>query len=285
MLFNSENVISDFFISLSLQKDVDFKLYVIENSETKDTLKKCKKLSEIHNLECELIFNDKNVGIAKGNNQGITLALKDKCSHILLANNDTEFPAGTLGSLLSSLSESYSAVTPKILFYQPENTIWYAGGHMKTWTMRTIHIGINEIDEGQYNKPFITDYSPTCFMLFNATVFNKIGSMDENYFVYYDDTDYIWRMNQAGLSILYESKAIIKHKVSSSTGGEFSPFTVYYTNRNRIYFIRKNFPIIKKHIVLSYVILITALKLVKTPKVSRNYIFKGIKDGLKMRLS
>jgi len=74
-----------------------------------------------------------------------------------------------------------------------------------------------------------------------ASVFERIGLMDERYFVYYDDTDFVFRCLKHGLRLVYQGSAELRHKVSSSTGGGGSDFSIYYYNRNRLFFIRKNY--------------------------------------------
>jgi GT2 family glycosyltransferase len=282
VLYNSGEVVEDFFASLGCQQHVSFKLYVIDNSATPDTLERCRELAVTHGVEAEFVFNGANLGVAKGNNQGIALALAERCEQILLANNDTEFAAGTLAALLQAAHQGEQIVTPKILYYGPQRLIWYAGGRIDSWTMRTPHIGMLRADRGQYDQAGYTGYAPTCFLLVNADVFKTVGVMDETYFVYYDDTDFMWRLRRSGLRIRYAPNAIVQHKVSTSTGGGESPFTVYYTNRNRVYFIRKNFTGARRWIALGYTLLTRWIRSIGLPRPLSRRLWDGIKDGLRL---
>ena len=76
-------------------------------------------------------------------------------------------------------------------------------------------------------------------MLIKNSIFKKIGFMDENYFIYFDDTDFCFRLKLAGIKIGFINNAFIYHKVSLSTGGSKSKISVYYENRNRFYFRKK----------------------------------------------
>jgi GT2 family glycosyltransferase len=282
VLYDSEDVVDDFFISLARQTDVAFRLYVVDNSATQTALDRCRALARDHVITAEFVFNNANVGVAKGNNQGIAMARRDGCRYVLLANNDTEFAAGTLSALLRPLLDGESVATPKILYHGPERLVWYAGGRIDAWTMRTPHIGMHDVDAGQFDAPCHTDYAPTCFLLLDVAVFERIGVMDERYFVYYDDTDFVWRLTHAGWRIRYVPDAMVQHKVSSSTGGECSPFTLYYTNRNRIYFIRKNFIGVHKAIALGYVLLTRLLNAARLSKPQAGRLWAGVKDGLRL---
>ena len=65
--------------------------------------------------------------------------------------------------------------------------------------------------------------------------------MDEVYFVYYDDSDFLWRVRKHHKKLIYVPTSTLYHKVSVSTGGSESSFSIKYSNRNQIFFIKKNF--------------------------------------------
>lgn len=284
VLYNSDDVLPGFFESLAAQKRPhSFRLYVIDNSAQDSGSRLSETLARRHNIDAHVHFNNANVGVAKGNNQGIELALADGCNQVLLANNDTEFGPNTLKLLQASLADSREqAATPKIMYNDEPNRLWYGGGHINAWTMRTPHHGMDQIDHGQCDAAKYVGYAPTCFMLLDTTVFQTVGRMDEQYFVYYDDTDFVWRMTSSGVRIRYVSNAVVLHKVSSSTGGDRSPFSVYYTNRNRIYFIRKNLQGLQKFVALGYFLLTRLPQLGRMPRELANRGWRGVIDGFKM---
>lgn len=285
VLYNSEDVLDDFFASLARQDQRDFKLYVIDNGATTAGIDKARRLAERYRIEAEMVFNAANVGVAKGNNQGITMALHDGCGYVLLANNDTDFPANTLSTLLAQMSSGELAATPKILYHGPDKMVWYAGGRIDAWTMRVPHIGMRSRDQGQFDAALYTAYAPTCFMMLSADVFARVGLMDETYFVYYDDTDFVWRLTRAGLRIRYVPDAVVLHKVSTSTGGERSPFSLYYTNRNRIYFIRKNLRGLQKAFAMCYMLLTRLVNTARLPRPLASRLWIGVRDGLRLPIN
>jgi GT2 family glycosyltransferase len=116
-------------------------------------------------------------------------------------------------------------------------------------------------------------------MLLDSAVFAEIGMMDERYFVYYDDSDFVWRMSRHGLRIRYAPNAVVLHKVSTSTGGELSPFSLYYTNRNRLYFIRKNLSGMQKAVAFLYMMATRLPRLCLLPKKLSERGWAGVRDG------
>lgn len=236
--YNSANFLDDFINSCKSQNYINYKIYCIDNNSGDDTRK---ILSTLNCKKWINILNSSNVGIAEGNNQGILNALADGCDWIILLNNDTKFSNNFFGDLLSACLRSNSEVlVPKIYYDEPEDTIWYAGGGFNPWKGDTgFHIGKDERDSDRFNMPRKVDYAPTCAMIIKSDIFYKIGLMDQAYFVYFDDTDFCWRLKSNNIKIQYCPNINLIHKVGGSTGGR-SIFTTYITSRNRLFFIKKN---------------------------------------------
>lgn len=240
--FNSGSVIDEFLDSFKLQDHPDLRLYVIDNNSGDDTRDRVTAALS-NDPRVKTIWNTRNAGVAVGNNQGIRAALEDGCEDVLLINNDTVFDSSLVGELQRQLDMlGAELIVPKITYAEPPYDIWCAGGRfnrLKGYATR--HVGEGEPDRGQYNQARRIEYSPTCCMLIRGAVFKQIGLMDENYFVYFDDTDFCMRALRAGLGLWYTPAATLRHKVSSLTGGTFSKFSMTQLTRGKVYFIRKHF--------------------------------------------
>ena len=141
--------------------------------------------------------------------------------------------------------------SPKIMYFEPSNLIWCTTGSLnKLQAFRAIHDGENEIDSGQYNKIKSCEYVPTCCVLIKSNIFDLVGLMDEKYFVYCDDADWMFRAQKIGVKLIYTPHTTLYHKVSSSTGGRATAFSAFYGTRNRVYFIRKNISGIFKYVAV-----------------------------------
>lgn len=242
VLYNGKEVLPDFFASLAKQTYKNYVLYVIDNSPNDEALYLAKTLAAEYKIPSEFINNNENLGVAKGNNQGIFLALEQRCENVVLINNDVVFGSGLIEDLLvASRSNCADMVVPKIYYYDLPDVLWYAGGEFlasRGWN--TKHWGEDKIDDGALISCFV-DYAPTCCMFIGKNVFDLIGVMDEKYFVYSDDADFCYRAKMRGLKLFFDSSISMHHKVSVSTGGNLSDFSSYYMSRNLVYFNKKYF--------------------------------------------
>jgi GT2 family glycosyltransferase len=286
VLFNSDDVLPEFFESLAKQKNVKYRLYVIDNSKTDSGSRLSQELAGKYKIDVQIIFNNANVGVAKGNNQGIELALRDGCTHILLSNNDIEFKSETLISeMISKMEEvNANALVPKIYYHSDAGRIWCAGGYINKLAVKSPHYGDGEIDVAQYDKSDFVEYAPTCFMLISKNIFEAVGVMDEKYFVYYDDTDFILRFNERKNKLYYWSGGEVWHKVSYSTGGSDGEFSLFYTFRNRIYFVRKNYQTFASILSIAYIFCSAAVKFTKYDDKKRKAIMNGLKAGFAIEI-
>lgn len=199
----------------------------------------------------KIINNEKNVGFAKANNQGIEYAMKNNADYICLLNNDTIVDPCFITELMKTAENNPHAgiISPKIYFYaghefhreryQEEDrgkVIWYAGGVFDWKNVYGSHRGVDEIDAGQYDKLQVTDFATGCCFFIKQEVVMKIGRLDEKYFAYLEDVDYCVRAKRFGYEIYYQPQAVIWHKNASSSGGPGSKLHFFLQERNRLIF-------------------------------------------------
>lgn len=237
--YNGATVVEDFLTSCLRQTESNFVLYVVDNFSTDRT---CALVAAQSDARIQLLRQTWNTGIAAGNNIGIRQALADGCAQVLLINNDVEFAPDLVAGLLETAEKSgAAAVCPKVRYHSDPRILWWAGGYYMPWYMYdNVNVGDGELDRGQYDQPVFVPVATTCCMLVRKAVFEQIGLMDERFFVYFDDIDFCWQMQAAGLKILHAPHLELLHKVSVSTGGLQSPFTVFHQARGRTVFVRKN---------------------------------------------
>lgn len=238
--FNAGGFVQPFMDCCLAQTYDDFELLVIDNASSDNTLE---VLSATADSRLSVIRNEHNVGYAAACNQGIRHFLDWGVSDILFINNDTEFGPELFGALRALRARHKAdAVTPRISYAEDPEINWYAGGRFTFWKgFQGEHLGEGEKHDPTDTEPRWTPVAPGCCVMFAAATLERIGLFDENYFVYFEDTDYFLRMKRAGLRLLYAPGLSIAHKISLSTGGAQSDFSIHYYQRNQMYLLRKHF--------------------------------------------
>jgi len=245
--YNSATVLQPFLDCVFAQTHYNFVLYIMDNASDDDTNSILNKVSD---SRLKVIKNETNFGVAKANNQGIRQAIADGCNQILILNNDVEFQTNLIEKLLKVQQEqNCSLVTPKMMYYDNPTHIWYAGSwFIKKKGYLPLHRGMKQLDEGQYNEIVEVEYAPTCCLLAKKQVFEDVGFMDEKYFVYFDDTDFSYRVWQGGRHKIYYTPSVsLLHKVGSLTKSFAKEnkrtyrgdFFMKQNTRNHVYFLRK----------------------------------------------
>ena len=192
-----------------------------------------------------LIKNKDNYGFAGGNNVGIKFALDVlNPKYVLLLNNDTVVDKDFLIEMVkvAENDEKIGIVGSKIYYYDykgRDNMIWgLGGGGVDLKTGRTWHYMANKIDNKNYKEIVECGYITGCSMLIKNNVLKILDGFDECYFCYYEDTDLSIRCKKLGYKLVCATKSILWHKVSSTSGGMYSPIYMYYETRNNITFVK-----------------------------------------------
>ncbi len=201
-------------------------------------------------LPIKIMRVEKNIGFSGGHNMSLRYALEHDIDYVVLLNNDTVVEKNFLKGLLKAAEENDAGlVSPKIYFsngsefhkdrYKKEElgkVIWYAGGTMDWNNIIGKHRGVDEVDRGQYQNIESICFATGCCMLIKKDVVEKVGILDERYFLYYEDADYSERVKNAGFSIYYTPESIIWHENAGSAGGSGSILQDYFISRNRLLF-------------------------------------------------
>ncbi len=99
--------------------------------------------------------------------------------------------------------------------------------------------GFQEADAGQYDKPVEVFNFCGNGAAFPTHVLREVGLFDDDFFLYYEDTDLSWRLRAAGWAVHYEPSALLRHHHAASSG-EASPVFRFHVDRNRLLMLTKN---------------------------------------------
>jgi len=181
----------------------------------------------------------KNRGFAGGANAGIKRALEIGTDYVLLLNNDVVVSPEFLSKLVAE-AESKSdlaAVCPKSYFHGEPQTIYSTGGKVSIWRGVANQVGRGQTDKGQFDRPARRDYADGVCMLIPVSAIDKVGLLDEEYFAYWEETDWCVRAREAGLYCYYAPKSRIWHKANRSRSPDARFHYLY--RRNALLFVRK----------------------------------------------
>lgn len=162
--------------------------------------------------DTHLLDNRRNLGFAAGVNQGIRAALLDQqITHFLLLNNDLSISFGSVQQLLLTFNKINSAGIVAPILHHSKGFDW--GGKFNRWTALVKH-------KNWPNKPKTTlmvDHVAGAAMLIKREVIEKIGLLDEHYFLYYEDLDFCLRVKAAGYTIHINPEVVADHAVSAGS--------------------------------------------------------------------
>ncbi len=212
--------------------DGEVRIIVVDNASTDGSLQ---ALRERYGEEeqIELVELDDNYGFSRANNVGIRSAMAWGADAVLLLNNDTEIGETMLSELLAcARRHPDSMIVPKIYYSDDRERIWSAGGSVSPVVQKVRHIGLDEEDRGQYDEECRTFFATGCCLFLPVQVIGRAGVLDERFFLYYEDTEYSFRLGELGIDIYYCPKAVMYHKVGASSKGADSPLCAYYIARN-----------------------------------------------------
>ncbi|MBN1288259.1 MAG: glycosyltransferase [Actinobacteria bacterium] len=194
---------------LEVTSHPDFEVIVVDNGSTDGTLDFLKELPGI-----TLIENGENLGFVKGNNKGIGCTEKD----ILLLNNDTVIIQPDW--LEKMQRTAYSGADIGIVgcrLVNAEGNLVQAGTYMPVPSFWGQEYPGNEKDIGQYSASQEVEGVIFACAYIKREVINNIGPLDEDYFAYYEDTDYCLKAREAGYRVFCCGEATVKHLENAST--------------------------------------------------------------------
>jgi GT2 family glycosyltransferase len=275
VLFNCEKHLQVFFESLVTQTDGDFVVIIIDNASKDGSLARARDLATYCRLHCEFIANDANLGVAMANNQGIERARSRGIEHIVLINNDIRCEPDLVAAIrLRAIAAGHRAWTC-LAYLGNSHDRWYGGGRLSYWRARGLHYGQRQ--STSITSPRPVSYAPTCLMYVHASVFDTVGLMDPQYFVYYDDTDFCRRLADAGIPLQYDPGVAFRHYVGGSSGGEFSEFSVRISTRNKFIYISKHYVGLVRWLVTGLAVTSKLLQLASARR--RKATWLGLQEG------
>jgi GT2 family glycosyltransferase len=236
-----------------------------------------------------LLRNPENLGFAGGNNAGLRFALaRGDFDYAWLLNNDTVVDPSSLTYLVEKMQSSRSAgICGSTLLYDHDPERRVRGAIYSKWFARTKLYGAlagahARIDEDDFARK--VDYVVGASMLVRRRFLEEIGLMSEEYFLYFEELDWLLRA-RPNYGFAQASGSIVHHKGGAATGATRVTKSVtgeYYGTRSRILFTRKFYPYALPTVILAILVGAFSQALRGRFKIAITIIIGG-RDGLRGR--
>ncbi len=209
--WNSASEITDCLQALRIA-DRSAEIFVVDNASIDATV----ELVRTNFPDVMLLENRVNAGFARANNQALALARGD---NLLLLNPDTVVEPDALQLLCAYLADHprVGAVGPRLI--RPDGTIQRSC--LRYVTLPALLTGF--VQGGDYlpadpTAPGKVEALSGAALMVRRQVVEEVGLLDEEFFMYAEDTDWCYRMAQAGWELHYCPTATVIHIGGQSAG-------------------------------------------------------------------
>lgn len=234
-------------------RNLSYEIIVVDNASDDGSIELLKeKFPEVN-----LIANDANLGFSKANNIGLKNA---SGKYILLLNPDTIVAEDTFEKMIDFFKGNPQAGLAGCKILNPDGTLQLAcrRSFPGPWTSFCKVTGLSSLFPqnkifARYNLTYLdendtyeVDAISGSFMMFPKSVFEKIGGLDERFFMYGEDLDFCYRIQQAGYKVFYVHSTQIIHYKGESTKRSSLDETKFFYNAMHLF--------VKKHLSSSFLV-------------------------------
>lgn len=287
-------------------------IIVIDNDSKDDSIKSIKNALKNQSIKYLIIKNKENLGFAKANNLAIK---RSRSKNILLLNSDTIVKKGSLEKLVNSLEKSpaiestaytkshhgeldkLGIISATLLnndgSFQPHGgsfpTLFSLFNHMSflddipiigKLLPSTQHTGKNTRSSNNKNKLIQQDWVGGTAVLIKKQVFDEIGLLDPNIFMYGEDIELCIRAKNHHWDIAIHPTAFITHLGSASSSsanailGEFRGYIYIWSKHKPLW----QLPIAKFILKLGAIMRIVVFGTISPHKIKKQIYIKALKE-------
>lgn len=250
--FNTRELLRACLASIAAETTgIQYEVILVDNASTDGSREMLE--GEFPGIKC--IYNSQNRGFAAANNQAIRVA---EGRYILLLNSDTKVLDGAIQKTLQFMDRTPDTGIAGCKLLNPDGTLQPScRSFPSVWNIfaetfflyilfeRTELFGRYHMTHFDHNKIRRVDVVKGAFMMIRREVFERVGLLDESYFMYTEETDYCYRMNAIGYHTYFFPWASVVHHEGGSVENFERLFEQFHSTQ--IQFLRKHFRGIRKH--------------------------------------
>ncbi|WP_432697788.1 glycosyltransferase family 2 protein [Marinobacterium sp. YM272] len=257
---------------------IDFIVVVDNDSRDGSVERLCEWKSHKNNKKVTVLINASNSGYAGGNNFGIKWSLKNlSVDNFWIVNNDAYVVDDAFFPILKELKKGDLKFIGSVIVGDKDQKIeCYGGGRLYPILGKAKLLAKGKPVDFVNKCQESPDYLMGCSLAFPVAVIDKVGLMDEEYFMYSEEVDWQYRAKKKSISIKVVRESLVYHHGSLSYGGR-SEFYYYYRNRAAVRFNKRFYGILFAFTSACFLSLITTLHEYNKPKL----VWMGIKGAFK----
>ncbi len=208
-----------------------YEIVVVDNGSHDDSVAKIRSAHP----HMPVVETGHNLGFAGGNNAGIRYALSHHADYVWLLNNDTIVDPDALCAMTAIADADATIGAVGAVLYDmsnPQRVQVWGGGRVQMW------LGTSSYCTGPVS-PERLDYVSGASLFVKREVFEQVGLLDEGFFMYWEDTDFAFRLKRSGYRMAVAKQARVWHKESASTGKGSAVLDTYF-NASAVRFFKRH---------------------------------------------
>lgn len=233
----------------SSKTNFEYEIIIVDNNSSDNSVEYLQ--NKFHDSRIKYIENNTNQGFSVANNQGYKISSGD---YILLLNPDTVLGESVLQNVLNfyDLNKNIGAIGVKMIngcgYFLPESkrsvpTPWVSfckiSGLQSIFPKSKIFgkYSLLFLDKNQIHKVSIL---AGAFMMIPRPIIEKVGLLDEDFFMYGEDIDLSYRIEKAGYQNYYLPETILHYKGESTNKYDFKYIKAFHDAMSIFY--KKHYP-------------------------------------------
>ena len=218
-------------------KDIDFKLYVVDNNSTDGTVEHIKE----NYPQVEVVALNENIVFGAGHNKAVRMV--DSDYHVII-NPDIVFVENSIKKMVDYLENNVDigVLSPKICFPDGrEQILGKKDPHFKYILASRLRgdepgtlLKKYAMLDCDLTKPIDIENASGCFMVFRTSILKKIDGFDERYFMYFEDAD-ITRKARKYSRVVYYPEAVVSHVWNRDSKHNFKLLAIHIHSMLKYY--------------------------------------------------
>ncbi|WP_445355014.1 glycosyltransferase [Microbulbifer sp. EKSA008] len=236
--------------------DFEYQIIIVDNKSTNIN----DNLLTHYFSDCHVIRLNTNAGYARGNNVGVRYAIDTlKSEYVLISNPDIEYLPNSISSLINYKKNIESDIVSPAILRDDTSQIWSAGGVVSfDEGVNVDHHYSGDHFSSLPSEPYEVEYAAGACLLFNGSLIDDIGYIPEDYFLYYEETDWCLEARRKDKKIVICPSVLIRHhKNSEPKGKPPKEYYLYYYIRNTFNFYGKfgvgDFEMLEKNLLERFI--------------------------------